>query len=395
MNTVKNDLPGSGRENFVSRLYQMLSTPEFAGIVSWNETDQGPSFVIFDTAKFQDQVLVSEFNHANFSSFVRQLNKYDFHKVKFRDSHSRIWEFRHPFFRPENSDKPYLIKRKQQSNTRRMRRNDSVMREQADVAAKAAELAASNAEEIMNTQVNDLESRVQRLEENNVQFLSALKMQHRLVERLLKAVDLPEEDPQELNQVMNMGPMASTSNQNMPVYDVPSMQRPMMSNGRVTPSNMRQMPSGVGNEMQIDSNYPPVIPPNSVSMHQSGMRGLSILMGVDDEKIKTVVTSLLNKIDCSVEAVENGVDVVQRVETQNYDYILVDSILKGLDGVSAVELIRQSNSYTPIILMTDANTGDEHEAYLSRGVSTVLYRPFSQSDLYKALQEFKPLQRMM
>ena len=57
----------------------MLEEKGLSEIVSWS--DGGDSFVIKDQNEFSKHVLPKHFKHNNFASFVRQLNKYDFHKV--------------------------------------------------------------------------------------------------------------------------------------------------------------------------------------------------------------------------------------------------------------------------------------------------------------------------
>ncbi|KIM71999.1 hypothetical protein PILCRDRAFT_82281 [Piloderma croceum F 1598] len=58
----------------------MLEDPSFSHTVSW--APGGDSFVVKDMNEFTKSILPRMFKHSNFASFVRQLNKYDFHKVR-------------------------------------------------------------------------------------------------------------------------------------------------------------------------------------------------------------------------------------------------------------------------------------------------------------------------
>ncbi|WEL39251.1 heat shock transcription factor [Encephalitozoon hellem] len=90
---------------FVVKLFQMLEEPENYPYISW--ALDGRSFIISNTQDFSEFVLEKHFRHKNWSSFVRQLNKYDFYKVR-RDG-ERIgergrWEYKNKYFqrgRPE------------------------------------------------------------------------------------------------------------------------------------------------------------------------------------------------------------------------------------------------------------------------------------------------------
>ncbi|KAF1985380.1 hypothetical protein K402DRAFT_413249 [Aulographum hederae CBS 113979] len=91
--------------------------PSDENVVRWG--DQGDSFVVLENERFTKNILPKHFKHSNFASFVRQLNKYDFHKVRHNNEEngqspygSGAWEFKHPDFKANNKDALDNIRRK-------------------------------------------------------------------------------------------------------------------------------------------------------------------------------------------------------------------------------------------------------------------------------------------
>ena len=66
--------------NFLLKLYQILETPEYKDIIQWS--DNGKSFIVKNLHDFTENILPKYYKHNNYSSFVRQLNMYDFHKKR-------------------------------------------------------------------------------------------------------------------------------------------------------------------------------------------------------------------------------------------------------------------------------------------------------------------------
>jgi len=74
---------------------------------------------VLENEKFTKHILPKHFKHSNFASFVRQLNKYDFHKVRHNNEENGqsqygpgAWEFKHPDFKMNNKDALDNIRRK-------------------------------------------------------------------------------------------------------------------------------------------------------------------------------------------------------------------------------------------------------------------------------------------
>ncbi|CAE6458920.1 Transcription factor SKN7 AltName: Full=Peroxide sensitivity protein 9 [Rhizoctonia solani AG-1 IB] len=117
--------PGSSNakpsnNNFVTKLFQMINDPKSANFITWNE--HGTSFIVQSVGEFSRSILGSHFKHSNFSSFVRQLNMYGFHKVNKTPRSQRTsqdnqtWEFSHPKFLKGRVDLLDQIKRKALDN---------------------------------------------------------------------------------------------------------------------------------------------------------------------------------------------------------------------------------------------------------------------------------------
>lgn len=64
---------------FLTKTYEMVDDPTTDEIVSWSENNS--SFVVWNVSDFTKDLLPQYFKHSNFSSFVRQLNTYGFHKI--------------------------------------------------------------------------------------------------------------------------------------------------------------------------------------------------------------------------------------------------------------------------------------------------------------------------
>ncbi|OJJ82836.1 putative stress response transcription factor SrrA/Skn7 [Aspergillus glaucus CBS 516.65] len=137
--TSSNSGPSGNSSDFVRKLYKMLEDPSYSEIVRWG--DEGDSFVVLECEKFTKTILPRHFKHSNFASFVRQLNKYDFHKVRQNNEENgqspygpNAWEFKHPEFRANSKESLDNIRRKAPAPRKQARdHDDSVPTQQIDL----------------------------------------------------------------------------------------------------------------------------------------------------------------------------------------------------------------------------------------------------------------------
>ncbi|KAJ2068868.1 Heat shock transcription factor [Coemansia sp. S155-1] len=106
---------------FLNKLRSMVDDRSSDDLIRWSE--DGLSFVVLRHEEFAKEVLPRFFKHANFSSFVRQLNMYDFHKVPHLQHGGLIsegpeaesWKFSNEYFQRGQSDLMHFIQRKKKT----------------------------------------------------------------------------------------------------------------------------------------------------------------------------------------------------------------------------------------------------------------------------------------
>ena len=93
--------------NFLLKLYQILENDQYKNIIDWGEN--GHFFIVKNIHDFTENILPKYFKHSNYSSFIRQLNMYGFHKKK---SNQNEHIFLHQNFIKGQKDLIKTIKRK-------------------------------------------------------------------------------------------------------------------------------------------------------------------------------------------------------------------------------------------------------------------------------------------
>ena len=95
------------RPAFVVKLWTMVNDPQNVEFIHW--MPDGKSFQVVGREQFERTVLPKYFKHSNFSSFVRQLNMYGWHKVQdvtsgAMQSTDENWQFQCPNFIRDRED---------------------------------------------------------------------------------------------------------------------------------------------------------------------------------------------------------------------------------------------------------------------------------------------------
>jgi CheY-like chemotaxis protein len=115
---------------------------------------------------------------------------------------------------------------------------------------------------------------------------------------------------------------------------------------------------------------------------------LRILIAEDNEVNQLLITRILSKLGYQADIANNGVEVLQKMETELYDLIFMDVQMPLMDGLETTRLIRAHQKHQPIIVALTANAmqGDK-EICLQAGMNDYVNKAINLEELMTCLEK--------
>lgn len=104
----------------------------------------------------------------------------------------------------------------------------------------------------------------------------------------------------------------------------------------------------------------------------------------DNEFNQKLITHALSGIGCSVDSVSTGMDALAKIGSGDYDVVLMDCHMSGLDGFETTREIRRlerGREHVPIIAVTAGGVPEMRRTCLSAGMDDYVAKPFSLATL--------------
>ena len=112
---------------------------------------------------------------------------------------------------------------------------------------------------------------------------------------------------------------------------------------------------------------------------------MKILVIEDELKIANYLHKGLTEQGCSVDLAHDGFDGQHLAMEVDYDVIVLDQMLPGLDGLSLLKSLRAVKD-TPVIILTARDRIEDRVRGLQAGADDYLVKPFSFMELLARLQ---------
>ncbi len=118
----------------------------------------------------------------------------------------------------------------------------------------------------------------------------------------------------------------------------------------------------------------------------------SIIVIDDDELVRGSLRLLLKSEGYNVVVAKSGCEAVGKVKKADFDLIVSDVRMHGMDGIETIKQIRSylkeaNKNPIPEILITGYADKDKYEEGISLNVTSYLYKPFDNGDLLRAVKE--------
>ena len=104
---------------------------------------------------------------------------------------------------------------------------------------------------------------------------------------------------------------------------------------------------------------------------------MRILIVEDDAETATYLFRGLEEDGHTVRRAANGRDGLSLAMTENFDVLIVDRMLPGLNGLALVEMLRAKRIETPVLFLTTMAGIDDRVTGLNAGGDDYLVKPFA------------------
>ena len=108
---------------------------------------------------------------------------------------------------------------------------------------------------------------------------------------------------------------------------------------------------------------------------------MKLLIVEDEKRLCQTIAKHLKAEGYTIDTCYNGSDAIDYIEGTEYDAIILDIMLPGIDGIAVLKKVRSKKLKTPVLLLTAKNTVEDKVTGLDSGADDYLTKPFSLEEL--------------
>ena len=111
-----------------------------------------------------------------------------------------------------------------------------------------------------------------------------------------------------------------------------------------------------------------------------------ILVVEDDDRLAEYIAQGLTEQNFTVDRAANGRDGLFLATDSEFDVVILDRMLPGMDGMAVLKALRAAEVTTPVIMLSALGDTDHRVEGLTAGADDYLGKPFSFAELLARIQ---------
>lgn len=116
------------------------------------------------------------------------------------------------------------------------------------------------------------------------------------------------------------------------------------------------------------------------------MSKYKILIAEDEEHLLKTIQLNLELEKYAVTTAITGIDALKKIQSGNFDLVILDVMLPEMTGFDVCETIRKENNNTPVLFLTAKGSGSDRIQGLKLGADDYLTKPFNLEELLLRVQ---------
>jgi CheY-like chemotaxis protein len=127
----------------------------------------------------------------------------------------------------------------------------------------------------------------------------------------------------------------------------------------------------------------------------NNVHSLRALVVEDDQVIQTIIKANLQSVGIPAVVANNGVEAIESLKIDSFDFILMDIRMPDQDGLDATRWIRElevtdEKRSIPIFALTTFNSKEHTDEIKKAGMDEHLTKPFQLDKLMRILERYFP-----
>ncbi len=108
---------------------------------------------------------------------------------------------------------------------------------------------------------------------------------------------------------------------------------------------------------------------------------MRLLLAEDEKSLSKAIIAILQRNNYSADAVYDGLEALEYLESDTYDGLILDVMMPKMDGITVLKKLRERGNNIPVLMLTAKSEIDDKVLGLDSGANDYLTKPFNTREL--------------